>query len=304
MDADTAVNRSNLEAFVRPLPARDAVYTGFCKRRWSTGNKHVLRGVGGGRWLLVERDARLEVFEVGGKVGAHGQMHHVRGTLWLDGHAITFVSGKGSEGAAGHTGARARAPAPSSRSVGGVNIAHAHPYGPPSGKHAGGEFVLPLGLVSGVRLEQQLFGPTLVTGTCEPSGTAPGAGAAQGARAHFSHHRRILFRLSFKGGTDAGHGAARDANSRARNAYEAILDAIGQRHARERAQTAHVRSPHAAHPPPNSPPLSPPGAGSGAAREDDARAGAAIDAPAALPTALVFADNPFVVHVPAGPRRC
>ena len=35
MDADTAVNRTNLEAFVRPLPAKESVYTGFCKRRWS-----------------------------------------------------------------------------------------------------------------------------------------------------------------------------------------------------------------------------------------------------------------------------
>lgn len=35
MDADTAVNRSNLEAFVQPLRPAEAIYTGFCKRRWS-----------------------------------------------------------------------------------------------------------------------------------------------------------------------------------------------------------------------------------------------------------------------------
>ena len=64
MDADTAVNRSNLEVFVRPLPARDAVYTGFCKRRWSTGNKHVLRGVGGGPGILLSRPLLLRTVRV------------------------------------------------------------------------------------------------------------------------------------------------------------------------------------------------------------------------------------------------
>jgi len=59
MDADTAVNRTNLEAFVRPLPAKDSVYTGFCKRRWSAGNKHVLRGVGGGPGILLSRPLLL-----------------------------------------------------------------------------------------------------------------------------------------------------------------------------------------------------------------------------------------------------
>ena len=59
MDADTAVNRTNLEAFVRPLPAKESVYTGFCKRRWSAGNKHVLRGVGGGPGILLSRPLLL-----------------------------------------------------------------------------------------------------------------------------------------------------------------------------------------------------------------------------------------------------
>ena len=59
MDADTAVNRTNLEAFVRPLSTKESVYTGFCKRRWSAGNKHVLRGVGGGPGILLSRPLLL-----------------------------------------------------------------------------------------------------------------------------------------------------------------------------------------------------------------------------------------------------
>ena len=55
MDADTSVNRTNLEDFVRPLKPTEVVYTGMCKRRWAAGNKHVLRGVGGGPGILLSR---------------------------------------------------------------------------------------------------------------------------------------------------------------------------------------------------------------------------------------------------------
>ena len=55
MDADTSVNRTNLESFVRPLKPTEVVYTGMCKRRWAAGNRHVLRGVGGGPGILLSR---------------------------------------------------------------------------------------------------------------------------------------------------------------------------------------------------------------------------------------------------------
>lgn len=55
MDADTSVNRTNLENFVRPLKPTAIVYTGMCKRRWAAGNRHVLRGVGGGPGILLSR---------------------------------------------------------------------------------------------------------------------------------------------------------------------------------------------------------------------------------------------------------
>lgn len=54
MDADTAVNRSNLERFVASLDPSEAVYTGLCKRR-STWAHAAQRGVGGGPGILLSR---------------------------------------------------------------------------------------------------------------------------------------------------------------------------------------------------------------------------------------------------------
>ena len=54
MDADTAVNRTNLENFVAGLDPTAAVYTGLCKRR-NTWNHQQQRGVGGGPGILMSR---------------------------------------------------------------------------------------------------------------------------------------------------------------------------------------------------------------------------------------------------------
>jgi len=53
MDADTAVNRTNLETFVTNLDRTAPLYTGLCKRRstWTTQQ----RGVGGGPGILLSR---------------------------------------------------------------------------------------------------------------------------------------------------------------------------------------------------------------------------------------------------------
>ena len=55
MDADTAVNRTNLQNFASHLRLTDSIYTGLCKRRFSTERKHLLRGVGGGPGILLSR---------------------------------------------------------------------------------------------------------------------------------------------------------------------------------------------------------------------------------------------------------
>lgn len=54
MDADTAVNRTNLERFVMSIDPSAAVYTGLCKRRNTWGNAQQ-RGVGGGPGILLSR---------------------------------------------------------------------------------------------------------------------------------------------------------------------------------------------------------------------------------------------------------
>ena len=54
MDADTAVNRSNLERFVSGIELTVPVYTGLCKRR-STWSNQMQRGVGGGPGILLSR---------------------------------------------------------------------------------------------------------------------------------------------------------------------------------------------------------------------------------------------------------
>ena len=53
MDADTAVNRTNLERFIADLDPAVPVYTGLCKRR-NTWNQQQ-RGVGGGPGILLSR---------------------------------------------------------------------------------------------------------------------------------------------------------------------------------------------------------------------------------------------------------
>ena len=52
MDADTAVNRTNLERFVTSLDSAAPLYTGLCRRRstWANNNQ---RGVGGGPGILL-----------------------------------------------------------------------------------------------------------------------------------------------------------------------------------------------------------------------------------------------------------
>lgn len=54
MDADTVVNRTNLENFVSTIDLTVPVYTGLCKRRstWASQNQ---RGVGGGPGILFSR---------------------------------------------------------------------------------------------------------------------------------------------------------------------------------------------------------------------------------------------------------
>jgi hypothetical protein len=54
MDADTAVNRSNLERFVARMDPTAPVYTGLCKRR-STWANAAQRGVGGGPGIILSR---------------------------------------------------------------------------------------------------------------------------------------------------------------------------------------------------------------------------------------------------------
>ena len=54
MDADTAVNRSNLERFVARIDPTQPVYTGLCKRRSSFSNA-AQRGVGGGPGIVFSR---------------------------------------------------------------------------------------------------------------------------------------------------------------------------------------------------------------------------------------------------------
>ena len=51
MDADTAVNRTNLQRFVQRIVPNSAIYTGLCKRR-SSWTKTLQRGVGGGPGIL------------------------------------------------------------------------------------------------------------------------------------------------------------------------------------------------------------------------------------------------------------
>ena len=54
MDADTAVNRTNLERFVARLDPAVPTYTGLCKRR-STWANAAQRGVGGGPGIILSR---------------------------------------------------------------------------------------------------------------------------------------------------------------------------------------------------------------------------------------------------------
>ena len=54
MDADTAVNRSNLERFVAKIDPAQPLYTGLCKRRATWANA-AQRGVGGGPGILLSR---------------------------------------------------------------------------------------------------------------------------------------------------------------------------------------------------------------------------------------------------------
>ena len=55
MDADTAVNRSNLEAFVSAINPNASIYTGQCKRKAAGPKRQKAGGVGGGPGILFSR---------------------------------------------------------------------------------------------------------------------------------------------------------------------------------------------------------------------------------------------------------
>ncbi|KAL1495599.1 hypothetical protein AB1Y20_016959 [Prymnesium parvum] len=60
MDADTAVNTSNLQRFVGALGGERQIYTGLCRKR-SWGKPNGQRGVGGGPGILFSRKLLLNV---------------------------------------------------------------------------------------------------------------------------------------------------------------------------------------------------------------------------------------------------
>ena len=54
MDADTAVNQSNLQRFVNTLGREASIYSGLCRRR-SWGKPNGQRGVGGGPGIIFTK---------------------------------------------------------------------------------------------------------------------------------------------------------------------------------------------------------------------------------------------------------
>ena len=63
MDADTAVNQSNLQLFVNALGSGASVYSGLCRRR-SWGKPNGQRGVGGGPGILFSQPLLQKVCRI------------------------------------------------------------------------------------------------------------------------------------------------------------------------------------------------------------------------------------------------